>query len=241
MSHRGNRRTATRLIRQQVAAETRRRRSLRISAIATGVLLLLSIGAYTVYANTKESAHRVPQHANAAGTGFTTGGGQVTVEVYQDYLCPACAAFHQEAHDRLQKMAEDNEITLTMYPIAILDRLSSNRYSTRAAAATACAADAGEFTTLSDALYGNQPAEGGAGHSDEQLVTIGSGLGLNATFATCVRDSTYATWPRFTTEQASSRGVTGTPTIYVHGKKVVPQNGQSMAAAVFTAIADANT
>jgi protein-disulfide isomerase len=228
---------ATRLIRQQHAKEIRRKRSIRVSAIAAGVLLLVSIGAYAVYANTKDTAHNVPQYTNSAGTGIVAGSGPTKVDVYQDYLCPACQAFHAAAHERLEKMVQDNQITLTTFPISILDRLSTNRYSTRSAAAVGCAADGGKFALFSDALFDRQPAEGGAGHTDDELVTIGRGAGLGDAFATCVRDGTYATWPSFVTDESSRRGVTGTPTIFVNDKKITPAQGQTITDAVFNAIA----
>src|SRR5688572_32919401 len=104
-------------------------------------------------------------------------------------------------------MVSENKIALTMYPIAILDRLSTNGYSTRSAAAVGCAADGGKFAEFSDALYDKQPAEGGPGYTDEELVNVGRGLGLGDAFATCVREGTYASWPGFATDESSRRGV----------------------------------
>jgi protein-disulfide isomerase len=237
VSKRENQRQANRLIKQQLAQEARRRRSLRISAIAAGVLFVVSIGAYAVYANTRDTAHSVPQHTNAAGTGVVEGTGPVKVDVYQDYLCPSCQAFHAAAEQQLQTMVSENKITLTTYPIAILDRLSTNRYSTRSAAAAGCAADGGKFAQFSDALYDKQPAEGGPGFTDDELVTMGRAVGLGDEFATCVREGTYTSWPSFATDESSARGVTGTPTIFVNDRKVVPAQGQTITDAVFKAIA----
>jgi protein-disulfide isomerase len=237
VSKRGSQRDASRLIRQQKAIEARRKRSVRISAIVAGVLVAVSVGAYVVYANTRPTTHNVPQQANAAGTGIVAGSGPVKVDVYQDYLCPSCQAFHTAAEARLQTMVQENKITLTTHPIAILDRLSTNRYSTRSAAAAGCAADGGKFAPFSDALYAKQPAEGGAGYTDDELVNMGRSAGLGDAFATCVRDGTYAGWPAFVTDESSSRGVTGTPTIFVNDKKVVPAQGQTITDAVFSAIA----
>lgn len=228
---------ATRLVKEQLAREARRRRGFRVSAIAAGVLLLVSIGAYTVYANTRDTAHSVPQHTNSAGTGIVAGNGPIKVDVYQDYLCPSCQAFHAAAKETLKTMVQEGKITLTTYPIAILDRLSTNQYSTRSAAAVGCAADGGKFAEFSDALYDKQPAEGGPGYTDEELVNVGRGVGLGDAFAACVRDGTYATWPGFATDASSGRGVTGTPTIFVNDMKVLPAQGQTITDAVFKAIA----
>jgi len=111
---------------------------------------------------------------------------------------------------------------MTIHPIAILDDRSTNEYSTRSAAAAGCASDGGKFLAYNDALYADQPAEGGAGPTDEELIATGRSLGLGDDFATCVNDGKYETWPNHTTDSASARGVSGTPTVLVNGTKVDP-------------------
>lgn len=229
-------RNAAKLIREQKAREARRKRIVLISAIAGVVLVVGGMIGYALYASNKPITHATPAHANAAGDGIVVGSGPVTVEIYQDYQCPACKAFHDSAHTTIEKLATDNKITLVTHPIAILDRMSTNKYSTRSAAASGCSADGNKFTEYSDVLYANQPAEGGAGHTDDQLITYGRGIGLGDEFANCVTSGKYLTWPDFTTEQSSKRGVNSTPTIYVNDKKVTPSSGQTVTDAVYAAI-----
>lgn len=232
-------RNAAKLIREQKAREARRKRIILISTIAGIVLVVGGMIGWALYVSNRPITHNTPAHANAAGNGIVVGTGPVTVEIYQDYQCPACRAFHQSADDTLEKMATDNKITLITHPIAILDRMSTNKYSTRSAAAASCSADGGKFTEYSDVLYSNQPAEGGAGHTDDQLVTYGHGIGLGDEFANCVTSGKYLTWPDFTTEESGKRGVNSTPTIFVNDKKVTPSTGQTVTDAVYAAIAAA--
>jgi protein-disulfide isomerase len=227
------------MIREQKEREARRKRTILFSAVAVMVLVIGGMIGYAIYATNKPTTHATPQHANAAGDGIVVGSGPIKVDIYQDFQCPACKAFHASADDTLEGMANDNKITLTTHPIAILNRMSSTNYSSRSAAASGCAADGGKFAEYADVLYTNQPAEGSAGLTDDELINLGRGVGLGDEFATCVKDGTYSTWPDFTTDESSKKGVNSTPTIFVNDKKVVAATNQTITDAVYAAIAAA--
>jgi protein-disulfide isomerase len=214
------RRQAARMVREQLAREQRRKRTLWI---AIGTVVVLAIGGmigYAIYTSQKPTSWNTPAQANANGDAIVTGSGPVTVDIYQDYLCPYCKQFHDSAGATLAQLAEQNKITLAIHPIAILDRQSTNQYSTRSAAAAGCASDGGKFLAFNDALYADQPAEGGAGPTDDELITTGKSVGLTDSFGTCVTAGTYLTWPEHITDAASAKGVSGTPSVFVNGTKV---------------------
>lgn len=215
-------RQAAKMVREQLAREKRRKRTLWIAIGTVVVLVIGGMVGYAIYAGNKPATWNTPANANAGQDGIVTGSGPVAVDIYQDYLCPFCKQLHDSAGSQIEQMATDNKITLTIHPIAILDDRSTNKYSTRAAAAAGCASDGGKFLAYNDALYGNQPAEGTAGPSDDQLIATGKNVGLTDTFATCVNDGRYMSWPAHTTDAASARGVSGTPSVFVNGTKVNP-------------------
>jgi protein-disulfide isomerase len=111
-------------------------------------------------------------------------------------------------------------------------RASLTQYSSRAAAASAAAADAGRFHEYARLLFENQPPEGSLGLSDDQLIELGDGIGIaEPAFAVAIQRGTYVPWPSFVTRRATERGVAGTPSVFVDGMPV-PARPDSITAAV---------
>lgn len=167
---------------------------------------------------------QTPSGATEQGDGIVVGDGPVRVDSFIDFLCPYCGKFEEDAGSVLDGLVADGSITLVWHPMAFLDRLSTNRYSTRSAAASGCAADEGKFSEYLKVLFANQPPEGGAGHSDETLIELGEEqAGLQGTgFADCLTEGRFADWPALVTDYAGEDGVGGTPTVFVDGEQVEP-------------------
>jgi protein-disulfide isomerase len=126
-------------------------------------------------------------------------------------------------------------ISLAYHPMNFLDEASTTNYSTRAAAASGCAADQGRFPEYAHALFLNQPPEGGPGLTDAELVRIGGAVGLaERAFAACVSDAPYLDWPPYVTARATALGVSGTPTVWVDDVVIRPDPQ-----AITTAVAEA--
>jgi len=178
------------------------------------------------------NAIRVPAGATQAGDGIALGDGPVRVDAYEDFLCPFCRQFEEQSGAILDRLLDSGGVTLVYHPLGFLDRLSTTRYSTRASAASGCASDFGDFKSYKDALFANQPPEGGPGLSQEQLVELGRQAGLTEPgFATCVLQGVHLPWSEYVTMLAIQRGVSGTPTVFVDNV-AVPADGSTIAAAV---------
>jgi protein-disulfide isomerase len=175
---------------------------------------------------------RIPAGAPRDGDGILIGAGRVRVDAFIDFLCPFCRAFEERSGPALARMVVDELIGLVYHPLGYLDRLSTTRYSSRAAAASGCASDAGAFVAYKDALFANQPPEGGPGLSDEELVELGRAAGIDeAGFPPCVTGHGYLPWAEYVTARAVQGGVQATPTVLVGGVPV-PANAAMIAAAV---------
>ncbi|MGW0503791.1 DsbA family protein [Micromonospora sp. NPDC003241] len=233
MSSRKGRKDAARVVREQIARERRRKQTLWISLGAVVVLVIAGLVGWSVWSSQRSGDFTPPPGANDAGTGVVVGSGPVTVDVYEDYICPACKQFEQTSGATLKQLVDEGKVRVVYHPVAYLNRFSSTQYSTRASAASGCAAEGGKFTEFGAALFERQPPEGGAGLSNDQLVDIGAEVGLDRdAFGTCVRDGRYTSWTAHVTEQANRANVTGTPTVLVDGEPVQQWTPENITAAV---------
>ncbi len=171
-----------------------------------------------------------PEYRVAAqGDTIVTGSPQapVTIEVFEDFLCPGCGQFEKLYHQRLAQAAADGKAKVVYQPVAILDDLSVPAgYSTLAAGATFCAAEAGIFPRFHDSLFAAQPTEGGPGWTGAQLQRLGRDLGAGDGFARCVQagtDRRVAAATEIARRYVSGLrpdGRFGTPSVVVNGKIV---------------------
>ena len=175
---------------------------------------------------------RLPAGVAPEGDGVVIGAGPVRVDAFIDFLCPFCRQFELSSGPALAALVADQLASLVYHPMNFLDQASTTNYSTRAAAASGCAADHGRFLEYAHALFVNQPPEGGPGLSDAELAVIGRTVGLaDAAFAACLSEASYLDWPPYVTARATAAGVSATPTVLVQGVAVRP-DPQAITAAV---------
>ena len=151
------------------------------------------------------------------------GHGPVRVDAFIDFLCPFCRRFELSSGPALAEMVAAGQVSLAYHPMNFLDEASTTNYSTRAAAASGCAADQGRFVEYAHELFVSQPPEGGPGLSDTELAGLGQAAGL--------AEGRYLDWPSGVTARATALGVEATPTVLVAGAVVSPE-ARSIAAAV---------
>ncbi len=167
---------------------------------------------------------RVPDGATPEGDGIIVGNGPVRIDAYIDFLCPYCRQFELSSASALAALIVNGEASIAYHPMNFLDEASTTNYSTRAAAASGCAAGQGRFTEYGHALFEHQPPEGGPGLSDAELAHLGQQAGLTGpAFTGCLSGAPYLDWPSYVTERAVAAGVTGTPTVLVAGEEVQPK------------------
>jgi protein-disulfide isomerase len=225
-----DRRRAAEELRRRQAAEARRRKIVFGVAIGAAVLLIGGLLFVGIWMNREPEYEVAEPTATVTDTfGVQVGDGPVEVDLFIDFMCPACNQFEQAYAADLQGWIDAGSVTVNYHPIAILDRLSAGtEYSSRSAAAAVCAADAGpqEFLDYTLALYEHQPAENSTGLTDEELVRIGvEEVGLGGGWEQCAADETYRGWVKEGTESATKdQGVTGTPTAKVNGEVVENQD-----------------
>ncbi|BAU33219.1 DsbA family protein [Microcella alkaliphila] len=159
--------------------------------------------------------------------------GTVAVNIWVDYLCPACGAFEQANAETLRALIDTGTATVTIHPIAIL---SNQGASQRAANAAACVADRSpnSFFDYNELLLTSQPGDG-TGWSDEQLVDFAASVGAGSSaVAECITSGEFSSWVTAATNRALAgplplegtdlESVQGTPTVLVNGDQYLPAN-----------------
>ncbi|MGY1651930.1 DsbA family protein [Geodermatophilus sp. SYSU D01119] len=208
------------------AAATRRRRTV-VGGVVAAVLVVVAVVVVVVVQTQRTQtspAAATPAGTTVGGTAVALGPGDapVTVDVYEDFLCPYCADLEAAAGDTLEELAADGSAQVRYRTIAFLDRASTDDYSTRALNAAAVVLDAAgpeAWLRFHDALFAGQPAEGGPGLDDDRLVELAAQAGAGGPeVERGIRDLRFADWTEQVTDAASRAGVTGTPTVLVDGE-----------------------
>jgi protein-disulfide isomerase len=147
-------------------------------------------------------------------------GKPVKVVLYIDFICPVCKNFEAQYNEQLTSLRNEGKISVEYRALGFLDNRSSTNYSSRAANAAACVVNESpeKYAEFVDSLFANQPAEGSAGISDNDLKKMATDIGAKP-IDTCVDDKTYRPFVKFTTKEAAAIGVTGTPTVFVDGQQ----------------------
>ncbi|MDR6417284.1 thioredoxin domain-containing protein [Pseudarthrobacter sulfonivorans] len=147
-------------------------------------------------------------------------GKPVKVVLYIDFICPVCKNFEAQYNEQLTTLRNEGKISVEYRALGFLDNRSSTNYSSRAANAAACVVNESpeKYAEFVDSLFANQPAEGGAGISDNDLKKMATDIGAKP-IDKCVDEKTYRPFVKFTTKQAAAIGVTGTPTVFVDGQQ----------------------
>lgn len=154
-----------------------------------------------------------PGMGNGIGTGDPNA--PVVVELFEDFLCPHCANFEADTAAALANLVESGDIRVVRYPMTLT---AFGRPTELAAQAYACAADAGAADEFAGELFANS----GTVWDTETLLQAGVRVGLSddPDFITCVTAERFRDWVASIDDEAASRGVMGTPTVFVNGEEV---------------------
>ncbi|PSL57405.1 protein-disulfide isomerase [Saccharothrix carnea] len=206
------------------------RKAVLIGVVVVAVLALVVVGGVLLVGSSRDGELAAPPGVTGidapvkrqGGTVVVGGDAPTTIDVYEDFLCPACGRFEQTHGPRIKQEIEEGELRVRYHLLPMLVRLSRPEgYSLDAANAALCAADQDRFWQYHQALFAVQPREGGPGHIDEELVDLGTELGISGDFARCVRNGTHDDEARAELARLQDTDFfTGTPAVTVDGEPV---------------------
>jgi protein-disulfide isomerase len=138
-----------------------------------------------------------------------------TVDVWEDPQCPVCKYFEDANGEYIDSLIREKKATVRFHVLSFL-----GDESVRAANASFCAADEGQYIDFHKALYRVQsPLENSGFWSNANLIAIGSKAGITSEkFATCVNDGQKVDLVKANYDSMAKYGVQGTPTVFIDGK-----------------------
>jgi protein-disulfide isomerase len=228
---------------QAVARDTGRRVNPIVVAAVVVILAIVAVVGGVVWsqggsdeaAGTRSTELTLPAGVTEAGASFrayadvTLVAGAPTLDVYEDFQCPACARYEQAMGATISDLAEQGRIRLVYHVKNFLDDQLGNDSSTRAGTAAFCAVDAGRFQEMHDVLYANQPAREGDGFTDDRLRSLAEEAGITGaaltTWQTCSDTGRYDAYVDSVEDRSGRDGITGTPTVRLNGEDVTQQAG----------------
>jgi protein-disulfide isomerase len=151
------------------------------------------------------------------GSAITFDNGPVTtIDVWEDPQCPVCKFFEDANGEYLESLIREKKATVRFHVLSFL-----GDESVRAANASFCAADEGQFLDFHKAIYAVQSQVENSGFwSNDTLVKMGQKIGITSpTFESCVKNGSKVDLVQAHSDSMSKYGVQGTPTVFINGKK----------------------
>lgn len=142
----------------------------------------------------------------------------VTVEAYEDFLCPHCREWTETVERTLfDEYIQAGDVRLVYKPFPLEGFAPGSRMAARAAH---CAADQNLFWPYHDRLFAAQ-GRGQAGYQIEELIRYADDLGLDSqSFSQCMSALEHQDEILQTSQEGINRGVTGTPSIFINGQAI---------------------
>ena len=163
----------------------------------------------------------------------------VTIDVFEDFQCPACKSFTENTETLvIQNLVASGKARYVFHNYSFLDGdgAGSSGESDQAANASMCANEQGKFWEMHSSLYANWNGENQGAFSNRRLQAMAESIGLDMdAFNSCFSANKYETGIQADFDLGQQMGVSGTPTVFVNGQRV----GQANTVASYQEIAEA--
>jgi protein-disulfide isomerase len=160
---------------------------------------------------------------NGSAILFNPGQAKV-IDIWEDPQCPSCKAFEDTHGEYIDSLIREGKTTVRYHILSFLGNESA-----RAANASFCAAEEGQYLDFQKALYRVQaPYKESGLWSNETLVAIGAKIGIKSdAFTKCVTDGEKVDLVQTNLDSMSMYGVRGTPTVFIDGKLWNPADSEN--------------
>jgi len=237
------------LRREQVQKKQSRGRLTTIILVSLGAAFVL----YAILAPQLRSAGeivtvtpRAEALPNPVGLTLGDANAPVTVDVYEDFQCPACRNFTDTIEPLIiEHLIKPGKVKYTIhnFPFIDGDGATLGGESDQAANAAMCANEQDKFWDMHASIYANWNGENQGNLSNVRLKAMAESIGLDMDkFNSCFNDNKFKSDIQADYQHGLDIGVQGTPGVFVNGEKVgqpglIPQY-QEIAEAVEIAISN---
>ncbi|MGW2346161.1 thioredoxin domain-containing protein [Streptomyces sp. NPDC001661] len=220
--------------RQKQKTAEKRRRTLIVGAAVVCVLGLAAVIGVVAANSGDDSSGDAASGPVVAPKGATgkdelaipvgKAGAKSTLEIWEDFRCPACKTFEDTYRSTIHELADAGELKVNYHLVTLIDSNMQGTGSLRAANAAGCAQDAGKFRDYHDVLFENQPEEtdDAFAKNDKLIELAGKVGGLDTgTFKSCVNKGTHDSWVNKSYKAFQDAKFNGTPTVRLNGKDIL--------------------
>ncbi|MGH1565123.1 DsbA family protein [Mumia sp. DW29H23] len=220
-------------MRKERERQEKRRRNVITAAVVAVVLVVIAGAGFAVKAavdNSADDPARTPEGLTEDGgialtatdVGGTAAADPVKVTLFEDFACPHCKAFEEEAGSWIDEQVAAGAIDVEFRPVAFLTDFSGDAMGS----ALCVFEDAGAkaYRDYSELVFANQPTEGG-NLDEKDFVDMAEQAGATGA-ADCIKGRPFrdfadlngeATKAAFDQEDSEGNKLSGTPTVWVNG------------------------
>ncbi|MBV6450370.1 MAG: hypothetical protein MHPDNHAH_01094 [Anaerolineales bacterium] len=234
--------------REQVQKKEKRNKLVTIGLITLGAAFVVFAVISPQIQTAGEIISVTPQELpNADGLSLGDPNAPVTVDVYEDFQCPACQQFTESIEPLIiQYLITPGKVRYTFHNYPFIDGAGATAggESDQAANAAMCANEQGKFWDMNRIIFANWNGENQGNLSNVRLQAMAESIGLEMNdFNSCFDSNKYEDEIQASFAHGEEIGVSGTPSVFVNGQHVgqpgyIPQY-QEIAEAVELAISAA--
>lgn len=211
--------------RAKMQRQQQRQRLMIIGLIALGASLLVFAIVWPQIRSVGEIVTVTPiALPNADGLSLGDASAPVTIDVFEDFQCPACKTFTENIEPLvIQNLVATGNARYVFHNYPFLDGngAGSSGESDQAANASMCANEQGKFWEMHSILYANLGGENRGAFSDRRLQAMAESIELDMDeFNACFNANEYEEQIQADFELGQDMGVSGTPTVFVNGVRV---------------------
>lgn len=154
---------------------------------------------------------------------------------YSDFECPACGSYFPYIEDMKKEFGNDLAVIYRHFP------LTQHKNAKNAAIAAEAAGKQGKFWEMHDVIFRNQSAWTGKDDTSEFFAAYAKEIGLDvAKFQTDLTDKALEERVENDTLEGMAARIASTPSFFLNGGSVTPQNPNELKTLVAEAIKGTN-